>query len=122
MLSVRGIEPNKGMLDSIGGFIDLNESIEQGLSREIAEETGMDASQYSTPTYFASAHGSYVHDGETRSVLSSFYFATMNTNANPVASDDVAAFEYVDLPTFDRTRIGNTDVLAVIDDLLTATA
>lgn len=33
VLSVRGIEPAKGKLDSIGGFIDGNESFEEALAR-----------------------------------------------------------------------------------------
>lgn len=36
----RGHEPAKGMLDLPGGFVDYNESAEQGILREIKEETG----------------------------------------------------------------------------------
>jgi NADH pyrophosphatase NudC (nudix superfamily) len=36
----RGHEPGKGMLDLPGGFVDYNESAEEGVLREISEETG----------------------------------------------------------------------------------
>ena len=38
MLSRRGIDPNKGMLDLPGGFVDTMESAEEAICREIKEE------------------------------------------------------------------------------------
>lgn len=90
VLSVRGIEPAKGSHDSIGGFIDGDESFEQALEREIMEETGLTPEQYSTPTYLTSAPSSYLFGGETRSVLSCFYYARLHEGAEPKALDDVA--------------------------------
>jgi NAD+ diphosphatase len=90
VLSVRGIEPAKGMLDSIGGFIDGDESFEEALGREIREETGLTSDQYGAPTYLISAPSSYQFGGETRSVLSCFYYARLNEGAEPKALDDVA--------------------------------
>jgi ADP-ribose pyrophosphatase YjhB (NUDIX family) len=90
VLSVRGIEPAKGMLDSIGGFIDGDESFEQALEREIREETGLTPDQYTTPAYLVSSPSSYLFDGETRSVLSCFYYAKLNDGVEPKALDDVA--------------------------------
>ena len=40
----RAKEPAKGTLDLPGGFIDMNETGEEGVSREVLEETGFRAS------------------------------------------------------------------------------
>ena len=37
----RGVDPGKGTLDLPGGFVNLNETAEEGLKREIEEETGL---------------------------------------------------------------------------------
>ena len=52
----RGKEPAKGTLDLPGGFVDMDETVEQGMRREIEEETGLivDRIQYlfSTPNVY----------------------------------------------------------------------
>ena len=41
----RAKEPAKGTLDLAGGFIDMYETGEQGVAREVLEETGLEVSQ-----------------------------------------------------------------------------
>ncbi len=41
LVARRGKEPAKGTLDLPGGFVDNNENAEQGMVREIREETGL---------------------------------------------------------------------------------
>ena len=38
----RAKEPAKGTLDLPGGFVDMYETVEEGMRREIKEETGLD--------------------------------------------------------------------------------
>lgn len=52
----RGHEPGKGMLDLPGGFVDYNESAEEGMLRELREETGF---QVKNLRYFSSGHNTY---------------------------------------------------------------
>ncbi|MES2876016.1 MAG: NUDIX domain-containing protein [Patescibacteria group bacterium] len=121
ILSIRGINPGKGRLDSIGGFVDDGESFEQAVVREIREETGLSPSDYSTPVFLTSAPSDYDYDGETRSVLSCFYYAMLNPGATPDARDDVAELIRIapnDVKADDMwsndTRIGIQALLAVL--------
>jgi NAD+ diphosphatase len=58
----RGKEPGKGMLDLPGGFLNYNESAEQGIIREISEEMGCDVKNL---TYFGSHPNTYLYKGVT---------------------------------------------------------
>lgn len=121
VLSVRGIDPGKGGLDTIGGFVDANETFEQAIEREILEETGLRSDKYSQLTYLTSAPSNYEFSGEIRSVLSCFYYATLVPDAEPTPSDDVAELVYiapadiiVDELWSNDTRIGIQALLTVI--------
>ncbi len=45
LVARRGKEPAKGTLDLPGGFCDLHETAEQGVAREVMEETGLRVTQ-----------------------------------------------------------------------------
>lgn len=108
-LSVRGIDPRRGELDCFGGFVDYGENLEEALAREMKEETGLDTSDYSKPVYFCSSVSDYEFQGESRQVLSSFFYAYKRTDAIPVASDDVASVIKLDLLDFDFSMTSAQD-------------
>ncbi|TLX74033.1 NUDIX domain-containing protein [Labilibacter sediminis] len=60
MLTVRAFNPNKGMLDLPGGFVDPNESVENAIKREIKEELNLDVESL---TYLKSFPNEYVFSG-----------------------------------------------------------
>lgn len=122
LVSVRGIEPGKGGLDTIGGFVDDNESFEQAIEREILEETGLRPNQYSPLTYLTSAPSTYNYGGETRNVLSCFFYATLTANAAPTASDDVAELITVPLGNLSPEKMWSNDTRIAVKALLAVTA
>ena len=99
LLSVRGIEPYKGTLDAIGGFIDAGENAEEALVREIKEETGLDETQYEKPTFLCSMQAPYPYDKEVRDTLPLFFWARLLPGATPQAADDISSI--VKIPLFD---------------------
>lgn len=110
VMGVRGVEPNKGTYDAIGGFLERGENFEQALERETLEELGLTSSDYSQPTYLTSASSTYEFDGETHIVVSSFFYATLSPGAVPKASDDVAAIERIPIDELSVDTIGNEDI------------
>lgn len=117
LLSVRGIEPFKGMLDSFGGFVDDQETVEDALARELNEELGLSPEDYETPHFISTETGLYPFDGEERSILSYFFWSRLTPNANPAPADDVSEIVTVPLADVDLTRMDNADVRKVIPKL-----
>lgn len=117
LLSVRGIEPYKGKLDSFGGFIDDMETAEEAIARELYEELGLSADQYQTPTFLCTEVGHYPYQGEERSILSIFYWSRLKPGITPVPADDVAAITTVPLDKINLQEMDNIDVRAAIQKL-----
>ena len=68
----RGKEPAKDTLDLPGGFVDNNESGEQGIIREIKEETGLDIKEVE---YLFSIPNIYRYSGMDIHTLDMFYLS-----------------------------------------------
>lgn len=68
----RAKEPAKGTLDLPGGFIDMNETGEEGVSREVEEETGLKVKK---ATYLFSLPNIYIYSGFPVHTLDMFSFA-----------------------------------------------
>lgn len=101
LLAKRGIEPNKGKYDLPGGFVDLGESIEEALSREIAEELDLQPNDYSQPVFCQSWVGNYAFSKDTVVTLN-FLFAARLHSTQPTALDDVAELIFVALDNLDE--------------------
>ncbi len=83
----RGNEPAKGTLDLPGGFIDNEETAEEGVAREIMEETGL---RVSRTEYMFSLPNIYLYSGMTIHTLDLFFRCEVDEGAEPVAADDAA--------------------------------
>jgi len=110
ILSERGIEPHKGMLDSFGGFVDSNETLEQAAIRELKEEANLDTADYENLKYLCSAYGNYPYQGDNLPVLSTFYWTRLLANKELTPSDDVAAVHYIHINEVDSKLLHDDDV------------
>lgn len=110
LVSVRGIEPRKGMLDSFGGFVDDKETAEQAAVRELKEELGLDPGQYDELKFLSTEIDFYPYQNEDRSILSIFYWSRLKPGVELLAADDVAAIERIALANIDFDKFDSSDV------------
>lgn len=115
-LSVRGIEPHKGMLDAFGGFVDGAETLEEAVARELAEELGLQPGDYTTPEYLTSGVGFYPYGGEVITVLSAFFWSRLRMDSVTPQDDvaEIATFPLADVPL---ARLHDQDIVAGIKAL-----
>ena len=83
----RGKEPAKGTLDLPGGFIDNDETAEEGVAREILEETGLTVT---SAKYMFSLPNIYLYSGITIHTLDMFFRCTVADTGHFHAMDDAA--------------------------------
>lgn len=83
----RAKDPAKGTLDLPGGFVDMDETAEQGMLREIAEETGLEVSSC---CYLFSIPNLYEYSGMTIHTLDMFFLCEPQVGVEPHAADDAA--------------------------------
>lgn len=83
----RGKEPAMGTLDLPGGFIDMDETGEEGVAREVKEETGLEVLN---AEYLFSLPNIYPYSGFTEHTLDLFFRCTMGDKKRFRGMDDVA--------------------------------
>ncbi len=89
----RAKEPSKGMLGLVGGFIDIGETAEEGLRREVREEVGLELEGVS---FLCTQPNSYRYLDVTYPVLDLFFIARVQDPEKAVALDDVESFCWMD--------------------------
>lgn len=114
LLARRGIEPNKGMLDSFGGFLDGSESFEDAITREMQEELSLEPNEYGPLHFIASSPASYELDGEHIPLVGCMFWARLLTKRVLTPSDDVA--EIVTMPMLDvnEAELHNDDIIHAV--------
>ena len=103
LVATRAKEPAKGTLDLVGGFVDMDETVEEGLLREIREETGMEVDNskllFSLPNV-------YRYSDMDIHTLDMFFLVEVPADAHPKADDDVAALQWIELSKLDYRLFG----------------
>ena len=83
----RGKEPANGTLDLPGGFVDMFETGEEGVIREVKEETGLDVCR---AQYLFSLPNLYLYSGFLVHTLDMFFRCTVTDTGHFHAMDDAA--------------------------------
>lgn len=92
LVARRAKEPAKGTLDLPGGFADSFETAEEGVRREVLEETGLNVIY---TEYLFSLPNKYLYSGFEEHTLDLFFLCKTEDTATPTANDDVSELNWI---------------------------
>lgn len=92
LVARRDREPAKGTLDIPGGFADPGETAEEGVAREVLEETGLEVV---STEYLFSIPNRYVFSGMTIPTLDLFFRCDVADETAVSAADDAAEVMWI---------------------------
>ena len=117
LVARRANEPARGTLDLPGGFVDMDETGEEGMCREILEETGLQVSPQEV-RYLFSIPNLYPYSGMTIHTLDMFYEVEVKASQLPHAADDAASLEWVPLNKVQPKQFGLQSISKAVERYL----
>jgi ADP-ribose pyrophosphatase YjhB (NUDIX family) len=112
LVARRAKEPARGTLDLPGGFVDMDETVEQGMAREILEETGL---RVDTMCYLFSIPNRYLYSGMTIHTVDMFYEICVSMDAHPVAADDAAELMWMPVADINPRLFGLNSIRQAVE-------
>ena len=105
----RAKEPAKGTLDLPGGFVDMGETVEEGMRREIKEETGLDVQDI---RYLYSSPNVYMYSGMGIHTLDMDFLVPVRSTdiAEVKAADDAAEALWIPISEVNPADFGLTSI------------
>ena len=107
LLTVRAKQPELGKLDLPGGFINLKETAEDALIREIKEELNLNVEQVK---YFCSIPNVYEYKGLNYNTLDLFYTCSVKDFGQIKVADDVSDYLFQKADEIETDKIGFSSV------------
>ena len=111
LLCKRAWEPQRGMLDTPGGFVDYSETLEEALKREIMEELNLDIFNIS---YFASFTNEYHYKDVIYPTIDIFFTCEVENFEKIKAADDVQDYVWIEIDKIDLDKIAFPSIKKVI--------
>lgn len=110
----RAKEPAKGTLDLPGGFTDIGERAEDGVIREVREETGLDVADVQ---FLFSKPNVYPFSGMVVNTMDLFFLCRVKTVNELMACDDVSETFFVPLSKLTPADFGLRSISEAIAEL-----
>lgn len=109
LLVQRKFDPYKGLWATPGGFIEMDETLEEAARRELLEETGLTVDHL----VFVGMYDAVDRDPRGRTLTAAFVgFATPDQAAQAKAADDAAAVQWFDLDHLPDLAFDHAQVIA----------
>lgn len=111
----RARNPAKGTYDLPGGFVDVGETGEEAIQREVFEEVGLEVVEAS---YLFSIPNTYLYSGFLVHTLDLFYLCSIKSCKNVLAQDDVSDAKFIALENIDPQCFGLSSIQMGVKRLL----
>ena len=115
LVARRAKEPAKGSLDLPGGFIDMHETAEEAVIREIREESGLTVVE---PRYLFSIPNIYLYSGFEVHTVDLFFRCKVNDFSGLQADDDVEELHFIPSGNINPADFGLTSIRKGIEKIL----
>lgn len=112
LLCKRANEPAKGSWDLPGGFVDLGETAEEALCRELSEELHAKPTEVS---YLFSQPNEYPFSEFVVHTLDLFFAVKIGDLSHLACADDVCELRFVPLDAIDLAEIGLSSIRRAIE-------
>ena len=118
LVATRAKEPVKGTLDLPGGFVDMYETGEEAVIREVKEETNLDVVEVK---YLYSTTNIYTYSGFDVHTLDLVYLCKVSNTDNIKAEDDVSELRFIKIKDLNPDLFGLESVKGVIEKIKKST-
>lgn len=115
LVATRAKEPAKGTWDLPGGFVDMHETAEEAVCREVIEETDLNVNRVN---YLFSLPNLYVYSDFEVHTVDMFFLCVVDDLSPLMAHDDVAQLEWVSVRELNPDRFGLQSIRQGIEKLL----
>lgn len=112
LVARRAKEPAMGTLDLPGGFCDSYETAEEGVAREILEETGL---VVTGTRYLFSIPNTYIYSGMELHTMDMFFMCSVKDCSTVTANDDVDRLQWIEIEKLDSRKFGLQSIRKSID-------
>jgi ADP-ribose pyrophosphatase YjhB (NUDIX family) len=113
LLLRRAADPGKGKLGVPGGFVDIGETAETALRREIKEEVNLDVSSLE---YFGSYPNEYLYRGRIIPVLDLYFEVRVRSWSEATALDEVEGLVFLHPKEIDPTTLAFRSLQVALRD------